>query len=131
MAFSLNYSSEGNNELDPLMDGYLVCSRLQGSEPLQLAYAEALYERYRANPFDRSLGAPLTSPCSLFNRALEVYKRQLFITEWMIANIKSLSEDPTGINIPSYFSRAVAILKMTDMDVRFFISERYGLFFSI
>ena len=110
-----------------------VSTRLDGPQSLRQAQAELLYENYcygRLDRLDSDSNEPPSvspiSPPSLKLLSLEAFRKAEFITEWLSANDRCLTEDPFCLDSFKFFKRAELLLQMSAPELLTLLSAKYG-----
>ena len=102
-----------------------IASRISGSKELQQAQAELLYEQFGYFRLDK----PKTNsePVSLQLLALEAFRKQIFIKEWLLANERIWLVDEQFIYDYTVFKKGDFILYATVSELCIYIHTHLGI----
>jgi len=102
-----------------------IANRISGSRDLQLAHAEYLYEQFGYNRLDKP--SAISEPVNLQLLALEVFRKQVFLKEWLLANERSWLVDELFVRDYTVFKKADFILYATVPQLCNYIYTHLGI----
>jgi hypothetical protein len=113
-------ASEGANHSDWYTP---IAQRVQGSQEFQRIQAELIYYSTVQTQSNNSGSEPV----SLQLLALEAFRKQVFIKEWLLANEQSLLVDKDFVRDYTIFEKADFILNATVGQLCEFIRINFGV----
>lgn len=102
-----------------------IASRISGSEDFEQAYAEHLYERFCHSKLNKSKAT--SRPVDLQLLALEAFRKQLFIKEWLSANKRSWVAGELVTYDYTVFKEADSILRANVSELCDYIYTHLGI----
>lgn len=102
-----------------------IANRISGSRELQLAHAEYLYEQFGYHRLDKP--STISEPVDLQLLALEAFRKQVFIKEWLLANERSWLVDELFVYDYTVFKKADFILYATVSQLCNYIHTHLGM----
>lgn len=100
-----------------------IAQRVQGSQEFQRVQAELIYYSAACTRSDKSRSEPV----SLQLLALEAFRKQVFIKEWLSANEQSLLVDKEFVRDYAIFEKADFILNATLDQLCEFVKINFGI----